>query len=239
MMKKTLILVLTLCIYTVAAQTTPTTLAISGKSSISITPDITVIRVNLNSLHMDYNTAIVSLDNKAKDFKNVLADQSVGQKQISSENFSIDKRYDYRNNAKVFLGYEAKLWMEIEFENNNAFANKIITALGRSETEAEISVSFKLSNALKDSLNDQLIELAIADAQQKAEVITRATDQQLEQILKINYGVQDKVSPFATLNYSNAEIRSRNKSNNTNFTITPQDINLTTDIVIFWITSAK
>lgn len=238
-MKKTLILVLTLCIYSIAAQTTPTTLAISGKSNINVTPDITVISVNLNSLHKDYNTAIVSLDKKAKEFKSILANEGLEKEQINSENFNIDKRYDYKNNTRVFIGYDARLWLQIEFENDNAFANKIINALGTSETEAEVSVSFKISNTRKDSLNDQLIELAIADAQQKAQVITKATNQQLEKILKINYGVQDKVTPYATLNYSSAEMRSRNKSNNTNFSITPKDITLSTDIVIFWITSAK
>lgn len=213
----------------------PAQLTISGSSTTEVTPDITVINISLNALNMDYAKSVEQLQDKADEIKAFLKKKGVTEDYIKSENFNINKSHTYENRKQVFKGYESTLRIKLEFLNNNDLANKIINAIGESNSEANVSVLFKLSQELKDKINDQLIEAAIIDAKKKATIIAKATEQKLGQIVKINYGVQENISvmPQMERSYMAMDIKTGGSERNS-LSITPQPVDRSTEIIIYW-----
>jgi len=233
-MKRTIIYLLCLWPILASAQL-PAQLNISGSASTEVTPDITIINISINALHKDYAKSVELLQDKADEIKKFLKKKKVSEDYISSENFDINKSYAYENRKQVFMGYESTLRIRLEFKNNNELANRIINAIGESNAEADISVNFKLSQELKDKVNDQLIQAAIMDAKKKANIIAQTTEQELGQIIKINYGVQDNVSvlPQMERTFLSMDAKSNGTERNS-FSITPQPVERSTDIIIYW-----
>lgn len=233
---KTLIIAMLCFLPLVVNAQVPAELTISGKASTEVTPDITVINLNLSAEDKSYSTSVDLLQGKADEIKSFLKKKGISKDFIKSENFNITKSYVYENRKQIFKGYKATLNINIEILNDNALANKVINSIGESNSDASINIYHKLSQELKDSVNDQLIEAAIKDAKKKAEIIARATDQQLGNITKINYGVEENISisPRAEVAFMAMDSEMKNSSDNS-LSITPQPIEKSTDIIIYWL----
>lgn len=233
---KTLIIAMLCFLPLVVNAQVPAELTISGKASTEVTPDITVINLNLSAEDKSYSTSVDLLQGKADEIKSFLKKKGISKDFIKSENFNITKSYVYENRKQIFKGYKATLNINIEILNDNALANKVINSIGESNSDASINIYHKLSQELKDSVNDQLIEAAIEDAKKKAEIIARATDQQLGHITKINYGVEENISisPRAEVAFMAMDSEMKNSSDNS-LSITPQPIEKSTDIIIYWL----
>lgn len=233
---KTLIIAMLCFLPLVVNAQVPAELTISGKASTEVTPDITVINLNLSAEDKSYSTSVDLLQGKADEIKSFLKKKGISKDFIKSENFNITKSYVYENRKQIFKGYKATLNINIEILNDNALANKVINSIGESNSDASINIYHKLSQELKDSVNDQLIEAAIEDAKKKAEIIARATDQQLGNITKINYGVEENISisPRAEVAFMAMDSEMKNSSDNS-LSITPQPIEKSTDIIIYWL----
>lgn len=233
---KTLIIAMLCFLPLVVNAQLPAELTISGKASTEVTPDITVINLNLSAEDKSYSTSVDLLQGKADEIKSFLKKKGISKDFIKSENFNITKSYVYENRKQIFKGYKATLNINIEILNDNALANKVINSIGESNSDASINIYHKLSQELKDSVNDQLIEAAIEDAKKKAEIIARATDQQLGHITKINYGVEENISisPRAEVAFMAMDSEMKNSSDNS-LSITPQPIEKSTDIIIYWL----
>jgi len=214
----------------------PASLTLSGKSTTEVSPDITVINISLDAIDMNYSKSMDMLQDKADDIKTFLKKKRITKDYIKAENFNINKSYSYVDRKQKFEGYKANLNIRLEFVNDIQLANKIINAIGESNSDASVNVSFKLSQELKDKVNDQLIEAAINDARKKAEIIANATHQVLGQITKINYGVQENisVSPMVERSYMTMA-KDVNASAKNNISISPQPVERSTEIIIYWL----
>lgn len=239
-MKQLFIILLMSSFVNIYATDHTSTLAVSGYSKLMVTPDITVINIEISTINTDYNNATHDLNQKSENIKELLRLKGIKDKHIKSENFEINKRYDYKNNARVYMGYEAKLNIQLEFLNDNDFANKITNIISSNNTEAEVNINFILSDSLRNTTNDNLIKLAIQDAKRKAMIIASETNQELSHIENINYGIVNNTNSQASLNYSLARKSiSYDKQENTNFTITPRQQTLSTQIEIYWMLNTK
>jgi len=234
-MKKIFVLVLSLYALCVSAQENKTVLAVSGQSKLKVSPDVTVIQIELNSTNLDYSKSISALQKKSGDLKAFLKDKGVDAKYIKSENFQVEKQYAYERETRKYLGYMSHLWVRLEFQNNNDLANTIVNAIGASSVDAEVSIEFEVSTAKQDSINNKLIELAILDAKTKAELIAKTTNQKILKIERINYGVKENLGFDEAVMYERAGVMSKSlRADQANFTITPKDVEQQTKIIIYW-----
>lgn len=210
-------------------------LTVLGQAKMKVIPDVTTINIALTSVHPEYSQSIQNLENKVSELKSFLKKQGIGEKYIDSENFQVDKQYDFVNGERKYMGYNAKLWIQLKFENDNALANKIINAIGESNTESEISIGYEISLAKQDSVNTELIKSAIEDAKKKAALIAASTGQELVRIAKINYGVRENVDvdpPVEGLVMHETMAAGVQRKS---FTITPKEMIQSTHIIIYWI----
>ena len=112
-------------------------------------------------------------------------------------------------------------------------ANKIINSLSTSNTDANISIDFEMSIARQDSINNKLIEYAIIDARKKADIIAKSTDQIIVKIDKINYGVEEGYNNVVENTLYSLDADSKDDAMKS-FTITPQQVEKGTQIVIYY-----
>lgn len=214
-------------------------LTVLGQSSVRVSPDITNLNIALSSVDTEYSRAIENLKGKAVVMKSFLEVQGISEDDIDSENFQVDKHYDYVNGKRKFAGYNAKLWIELKFQNNNDLVNTIINAMSNSKGDAEISVNHELSLAKQDSVNDKLIALAIDDARKKAEIIAASTQQELVKIHKINYGVRENVVIDHSMNNLMVTESMSAGVDKKSFSITPKEVVKSTHIIIYWFLKDK
>ena len=236
---KTHILLFMLMLPLFATAQQATELAIAGKSTTDVTPDITIVNITITATETNYSKAMDILQDKAHKTKIFLRKKGIDKDHISSENFSINKSYSYENRKQVFKGYNATLQIKLEFQNDLELANKILNALGESASDADVNVWHKISPELQQQVNDKLIKAAIADARHKAEIIAASTDQKIVQISKINYGVKENqmASPRVEANY--LALGKSSDSGNNMLKLIPEPIASSTEIIIYWLMSQQ
>ena len=158
--------------------------------------------------------------------------KGVSASYLKSENFQVSKKIDYQEKKKVCRGYYASLFINLEFLHNNQLVNTLINDIGDSNTEAEITIGFRVSDNKQDSIDEQLIKLAIKDAKKKAVTISNSTDQKIDRIEKIEYGVKDNLTYQKSARFLTG---SALESSPSNFAITPKEIENSTQITIYWL----
>ena len=233
-MKRLLIILFCSFCYNIYSQDNLSVLSVSGEAKLMVMPDITVINIDINSINLDYSLAIKDLQKKTDDLKSFLKSKGITTKYFKSENFQVDKQYSYDKGTRKYEGYNAKLFIRLEFLNNNDLANMIINAIGSSNVDAEININFEISSTKQDSINDRLIEASIKDAKIKATLIAKSTDQKIKKIDRINYGVKDNIvldnSNEILYCMANDAVDDKGKV----FSITPREIEKRTQIIIIW-----
>lgn len=211
-------------------------LTVLGQAKMKVIPDVTTINIALTSVHQEYSQSVQNLEQKASELKKFLETKGIDEKYVDSENFKVDKQYDFVDGERKYIGFNAKLWIQLKFENDNALVNEIINAIGESNnTESEISIDYEISLAKQDSVNTELIKSAIDDAKKKATLIAESTGQELIKIAKITYGVRENLNvdpPVKGLMIQETMAAGVQKKS---FTITPKEMLQSTHIIIYWI----
>jgi len=208
-------------------------LAILGKAKLMIAPDITVIKVELSSVDKKYEKAINGLQKRSENLKKFLQAQGIAASYLESEIFDVKKEFKYEKGKKSCIGYRASSFLSLRFLCDNTLANKIINAIGTSNSDAEISIDFQVSKSKQEASGEKLLKLAIEDAKKKAVIIANSTNQKIAQIERINYGVDDNNESQKPLLYKSS-FASASGARNSNLTITPTKIEISTEITIYW-----
>ncbi len=187
-MKKVAPLLLFLLTTLVVAQHTSPQLEVTGNAQLAIAPDTGVLNINLSHIAMKFGETINGLNTKAADLKAQIQKMGFSEDDIFTDNFQVRKNTLYRNNRQVDSGYVATQQIHLDFKNTVANLRKILSQFSAEASEFELGFSFKLSDTLKDKVQEQLIQLATKDAFRKAKVISEASGTSLQKVIRIQYG---------------------------------------------------
>lgn len=214
-------------------------LTVLGQASLKVVPDVTTVTIVLSSIHQEYDVAISNLEQKATDLKNFLKDQKISDNYIDSENFKVDKHYNFVNGERKYVGFSAKLWIDLKFQNDNDLVNTIINSINKSKAKSEISINYELSLEKQGSVKNRLIKLAIEDARENAKLIAESTGYSLAKIIKINYGVRENVVIDNSMNNLMVQKTMSAGATRESFTISPKEVVKSTQIIIYWMLTKK
>ena len=189
MKKLFLILLFVLPVLVLAQHHTPTSqLEVTGSAQLAIAPDTGVLNISLSHIEMQFGKTITGLEKKAADIKAQIEKIGFSKDDIMTDNFQVRKNTLYRNNRQIDSGYVATQQVHLEFKNTVSNLSKILTQFSESTSEFDLNFSFKLSEPLKETVQDQLIKLAVEDAFKKAELISAASKTSLQKVIRIQYG---------------------------------------------------
>ena len=163
-------------------------LQITGSARVAVKPDIGVLNIHVSEIKPKMNQAIEALGDKSNYYLNSLKKLDFAEKDIKTASFAVSKNRIYRNQEYVDSGYVASQDIRLEFKYDERMLSKILNEFAKSEQEINFSFVFKLSEELKDKVQEELIDLAVEDTKQKALNIAASSNLKLVKIKRITYG---------------------------------------------------
>lgn len=172
------------------------TLTVKGTGQASLPPDTIELDFYLESRAENYEETIELAGTRLEQLRSCLARVGFSKSDLVTTNFSINTDYESVKNEegdyiRVFKGYSVRNYLKLSFPIDTDRLATILEQLSTCEANPEVSIHFLLKDDAK--LKELLLQDAVADATQKANVLATATDVRLDDILAINYDWTDIV----------------------------------------------
>lgn len=190
---------------------------IVGTATKKFSPDTAIIYMNLDAVGKTADLAKSIFTNKATLLTNIIKQLGFNPEDLRTEHFFVDKNYEYNNNKRVQNGFRADCTYSLVIELDYSALEQLITSLSQA-LEMRITYNVMLKEAEKEE--QSVLDLAIADARRKAEVVAKSCGVTLGEIVGINY---EESPSFAGLRAVNGE------SN-----LAPTDVTITKTIELMW-----
>ena len=166
------------------------TIRVTGKGQLKVRPDTTRITITLTGLYKDYGETLRRSSEDTEALRDLLSGFGFERSDLKTLSFGVDTEYescrDKNNDYKQrFAGYRFNHVLKIEFASDNERLGRILYALANCAVRPE----FRLSYTVKDpeATKNLLLGKAVADAMEKASVLTRAGGVALREIQSIDY----------------------------------------------------
>ncbi|MDR0696265.1 MAG: SIMPL domain-containing protein [Christensenellaceae bacterium] len=210
------------------------TLIVKGEASLSVRPDLILIRLQLSAVNTDYSKTIDKSNNDLDSLRNALKKVGFTPDTLKTTNFKVTTEYERVNVnnqwIEKFVGFNCTHDLLLEFDYDITILNRLINAIQNSDTSPKYDIKFSVKDSSK--VKEQLIQIAVNDAKTKAKQIESATNISLAHIIKINYTGQD-LNFVSQTSYDNSQrhgVRLMAKS----IDIVPLDIICHDHIIIEW-----
>lgn len=165
-------------------------LTVKGTGTVSLKPDVIIITMNLESQGLEYDqtmkTATDSID------KLTAAMESVGfdKKDLKTTNFNVRTNYesysDKDNNYKTrFVGYICDQGLKIEFDFDSKIMANVFSAIAKSAIHPRLNIEFSVKD--KNAVTEGLLVQAAENAKKKAEILAKASQVKLGNLISIDY----------------------------------------------------
>ena len=143
------------------------TMTLTGQGQVSAVPDTVIIHLGVQTT--GDNLVAVQAENTKKTQAILQALKSMGISDVKTNQYSINKIYDYENGKQIDKGYSVRNILEIKTNNMNMAGNIIDTAVNMGANVVDL-ISFDVSN--RDYYYLQALNLAVKNASQKAKSIS-------------------------------------------------------------------
>ena len=163
------------------------TIRVMGTGFVKTAPDTTRLSFEVDSLHDTYEKAYAEAAVGNKNLRDTLEKLDIPKDSLKTTNFSITKETEWRRKEDkyVFVGFKLRQKLAIELPLDSIITSKVMSALGNAWSELEVNISF-----IKKDTHDvklQIVESAVKDAREKAEVIAATLGHKLGGIISADY----------------------------------------------------
>ena len=163
------------------------TIRVMGVGNVKVAPDTTRLSFAVDSLHKDYETAYAEAAVGNGELQKALQKLGLSRESLKTSDFSISKKTEWSRKTEKyeFVGFKLEQTLAIELSLDSALTSKVMATLGAAWPELEVKITF----IKKDSHNVklQILESAVKDAREKAEVIANTLGHKLGGILNVDY----------------------------------------------------
>lgn len=163
------------------------TIRVMGIGNVKVAPDTTKLSFSVDSLHKDYETAYAEAAVGNKELRKALEKLQLPKDSLKTSDFSITKETEWNNKTRKyeFVGFKLRQTLAIELPLDSVLTSKVMSALGAAWPELEVKISFVKKDSHDVKL--QILESAVKDAREKAEVIARTLGHKLGGIVNVDY----------------------------------------------------
>jgi hypothetical protein len=166
------------------------TLTVKGTGQASLPPDTIQLDFDLESKAENYDETINLAGTRLEQLRSCLANVGFSKSDLVTTNFSVNTDYESVKNEegeyiRVFKGYSVRNNLKLSFPIDTHRLAMILEQLSACEANPELSIHFLLTDDTK--LKELLLQDAVADATQKANILALAAGVRLDDILAITY----------------------------------------------------
>lgn len=214
------------------------TIRVTGKSALSVKPDLIRLNLDIEGIFEDYGKALEESSLQTAAIRKALESVGLNGKDLKTTKFFVNAEYEsYRdkrdNYRKRFVGYKFQYKLYIQFPVDNQLLGKVLYVLAQSDVKTEISIGYTVSHAEK--VKNDLLEKAVQDAKDKASVLAQASNLTLGEILSIDYSWGEMTIYQETSNdFAMAEPQFLMQAGSYNMDIEPDDIDVEDTVTIIW-----
>ena len=215
------------------------TIRVTGKGQIKVRPNMTRITMTLDGLHRDYGETLRRSAEETETLKDVLSGFGFERADLKTLSFSVDTEYEnYQDQNGVyrqrFAGYRFRHVLKLEFESDNERLGRILYALANCGAKAEFRISYTVKDP--EAAKNLLLGKAVADAKEKAAVLTQAGGVALREIQSIDYSWSEIDFEYRPMNGAIRADRSMSmpKVAGYDMDIEPDDIAVSDTVTVVW-----
>ena len=207
------------------------TIRVMGTGFVKTAPDTTRLSFEVDSLHDTYEKAYAEAAVGNKNLRDTLEKLDIPKDSLKTTNFSITKETEWRRKEDkyVFVGFKLRQKLAIELPLDSIITSKVMSALGNAWSELEVNISF-----IKKDTHDiklQIVESAVKDAREKAEVIATTLGHKLGGIISADYSKRSIDINYHEENYYAGDCE---MSESQSIDYTPDDIEAGDTIETVW-----
>jgi len=194
----------------------------------------------LGGKHPEYSETLQRSAQDTDCLKGILADFGFERSDLKTLNFHVDTEYESYKEKGAFkqrlVGYRFRHQMKVEFQSDNDRLGKILYALAHCPVMPELKVSYTVKD--QEAAKNELLGKAVADAKEKASVLTQAAGVEIKDIQSIDYSwgeIDFEVRPMnrAMLAADVCELR-ESASQSYDLDIEPDDIEVSDTVTVVW-----
>ncbi|MBS9522889.1 SIMPL domain-containing protein [Litoribacter ruber] len=163
---------------------------VEGQSEIKIKPDQALLSVNLQLKAMQASQASQALNKKTNTIIKNLEKAKIEDMEVFTSNYFVNINRIYQRGSSKDSGYVASQTLNIKVNELEQSLFKVMEVLGEYE-ELNYSVSFQLTDDLRKSKEEELLKLALEDAQRRANTIASAMNLGELMVKKVQYKSQE------------------------------------------------
>lgn len=168
------------------------TIKVMGKGSIHVVPDVTRLEVSIDSVFTAYDAAYKQARENAQWMGQILEYNNLNKKLAKTIRFDISDHlideYDDDDHyiGKIKDGFDLTQRFKIDLEMDNVLLNKIVRGVGKFIKGAQINIGYTVKDPRPHQL--KMIERAVKDAVEKANIMANAANAKLGDVSSITYG---------------------------------------------------
>lgn len=178
---------------------------VTGKGQISIPPDRIRLLFELEERKETYHEAVKASKESVDELRHIFEKLGFDGKELKTTNFGIDSVYENEKIKKdewkqVFKGYKYTHILKIEFDLDHDLLGKILDKVSRCECHPEFDISYTIKD--KEAVKNKLLEKAVKDSRAKAEILAKAAEMNLDELVSIDYSwgeIELTTSPYGKL----------------------------------------
>lgn len=208
---------------------------VKGTGSLSVKPDLIVITMELASKKWDYDKTMQLASESVENLQNAIEIAGFEKKDLKTTSFNINTNYESytdkdNNYKKKFAGYICEQRLKIEFDYDTRVMSDLINAISKSPTNPEFRIRFSVKD--NNAVSEQLLINATENARQKAEILAKASNVNLGNLINVDYNWEE-LHFYSQLSYkmTNSEYMMDNKSVPD---IEPEDIDVSDNVSFVW-----
>ena len=214
------------------------TIRVTGKGQIKVKPDTTRITMTLESTYPEYSETLRHSSQDAECLKDILCDYGFERSDLKTLNFNVETEYESYTEKGIykqrFKGYKFRHMMKVEFLSDNDRLGKVLYALANCLVSPEFRLSYTVSDP--ETAKNLLLGKAVADAKEKASVLTQAAGVTLKDIQNIDYSwgeIDFEYRPFDG-NIELMECAPMMTAGSYDIDIEPDDIDVADTVTVVW-----
>lgn len=211
---------------------------VTGKGNLKVKPDTTRITLSLGKLYEEYGETLKKSSEDTEKIKDLLAGFGFERSDLKTLSFDIEteyeKYYDKCAYKQRFIGYRYYHLMKVEFDSDNERLGRILYALAHCSVNPEFRLSYTVKDA--EASKNELLGKAVADAKDKAAVLSAAAGVKLKNIETIDYSwghIDFEIQPMNRMLASETCCASM-AGNSYDMDIEPDDIDVSDTVTVIW-----
>ena len=171
---------------------------VEGFSEKRVAPDEASFQINLEEKAMKVSDAVSVLNKKTQMLADALKNAKIKDYKLIADNYSVDVNRIYRSGTSRDSGYVAHQSLRVVTSSKNEDLQKIVEAIQKSG-DMSFNLNFQISEATRKSLEDELLTVALKNAESRAQFIAQTLGIKSIRVHRVSLESQPVTYPYAKM----------------------------------------